>query len=203
MEYSKEFKEAISNFTSKEKDKLIIRLLKKDRILSHRLYFELIDPETADDKRYQLEALIKEEVAAVAKKYGRTKYFLPGIRRISAKITEHVKITSDKFGEVSLALLLVAETLKNQPKLGDHFKLHIYLLNKIFRSLVLTKKLDPDYFLDLREVYESVQNQLSSSKNLEDLALHNGLFLSWLDPEHIPEDIDQILKGLKADGLLK
>lgn len=203
MEYSKEFKEAISNFTAQEKDKLIIRLLKKDRILSHRLYFELIDPETADDKRNQMEALIKEEVAAVAKKYGRTKYFLPGIRRISAKITEHVKITTDKFGEVSLTLLLVSETFKNQPKLGDYFKLHIYLLNKIFRSLVLTKKLDPDYYLDLREIFEEVQQQILQNKSLEELALNNGLFLSWLEPENIPDDIDLVLKGLKAEGLLR
>ncbi len=203
MEYSKEFKEAISNFTAQEKDKLIIRLLKKDRILSHRLYFELIDPETADDKRNQMEALIKEEVAAVAKKYGRTKYFLPGIRRISAKITEHVKITTDKFGEVSLTLLLVSETLKNQPKTGDHYKLHIYLLNKIFRSLVLTKKLDPDYFLDLRESYNAVQQVISRNKSLEELTLNNGLFLSWIEPDNIPDDIDVILKSLKAEGLLK
>ena len=203
MEYSKEFKEAISNFTAQEKDKLIIRLLKKDRILSHRLYFELIDPETADDKRNQMEALIKEEVAAVAKKYGRTKYFLPGIRRISAKITEHVKITTDKFGEVSLTLLLVSETLKNQPKTGDHYKLHIYLLNKIFRSLVLTKKLDPDYFVDLRESYNAVQQVISRNKSLEELTLNNGLFLSWIEPDNIPDDIDVILKSLKAEGLLK
>ena len=87
MEYSKEFKQAISAFSSPEKDKLIIRLLKKDRILSHRLYFELIDEETADDKRNQLENLIKTEVLAVAKKYGRTKYFLTHIRKISSKIT--------------------------------------------------------------------------------------------------------------------
>ena len=203
MEYSKEFKEAISNFTSNEKDKLIIRLLKKDRILSHRLYFELIDPETADDKRNQMEALIKEEAVAAAKRYGRTKYFLPNIRRISAKITEHVKITTDKFGEVSLTLLLVSETLKNQPKTGDHYKLHIYLLNKIFRSLVLTKKLDPDYYLDLREIFELVQKQISENKSLEELTLHNGFFLSWLEPENIPDDIELILKGIKAEGLLK
>ena len=203
MEYSKEFKEAISNFTSNEKDKLIIRLLKKDRILSHRLYFELIDPETADDKRNQMETLIKEEVVTAAKRYGRTKYFLPSIRRISAKITEHVKITTDKFGEVSLTLLLVNETLKNQPKTGDHYKLQIYLLNKIFRSLVLTKKLDPDYYLDLRGIFELVQKQILDNKSLEELTLHNGFFLSWLDPENIPDDIDQLLKGAKAEGLLK
>ena len=203
MEYSKEFKEAISNFTSAEKDKLIIRLLKKDRILSHRLYFELIDPETADDKRNQMETLVKEEVSIAAKKFGRTKYFLPSIRRISAKITEHVKITTDKFGEVSLTMLLVSETLENLPKTSDYYKLYIYLLNKIFRSLVLTKKLDPDYYLDLRESFEAVHQQIVKNKSLEELTLHNGLFMSWMDPENIPDDIDLILKGIKAEGLLR
>ncbi|QBO57421.1 deoxyuridine 5'-triphosphate nucleotidohydrolase [Chryseobacterium salivictor] len=203
MEYSKEFKEAISNFTSQEKDKLIIRLLKKDRILSHRLYFELIDPETADDKRNQMESLIKNEVSVAVKKFGRTKYFLPAIRKVSAKITEHVKITTDKFGEVSLTLLLVSETLKQAPKTGDHYKLYIYLLNKIFRSFVLTKKLDPDYYLDLREIFEEVHQQIVKNKSLEDLTLHNGLFLSWFDPENIPDHIDLILKGIKAEGLLR
>ena len=203
MEYSKEFKEAISNFTSGEKDKLIIRLLKKDRILSHRLYFELIDPETADDKRNQMETLIKEEVSIAAKRYGRTKYFLPSIRRISAKITEHVKITTDKFGEVSVTLLLISETLKNQPKLGDHYKLHIYLLNKIYRSFILTKKLDPDYYLDLRENFEEVQKQIVQNKSLEELTLNNGLFLAWFEPENIPDQIDLIYKQMKSEGLLK
>lgn len=203
MEYSKEFKQAISAFTSQEKDKLIIRLLRKDRILSHRLYFELIDEETADDKRLQMESLIKTEVEQVAKKYGRTKYFLPGIRRISAKITEHIKITTDKFGEVSLTLLLVSETLKQLPKTGDHYKLYIYLLNKIFRSLILTKKLDPDYYLDLKEGYEQVKQQILLNKNLEQLSLHNGLFLSWFEPENIPEHMDVILKEIKAEGLLR
>lgn len=203
MEFSKEFKEAISNFTSQEKDKLIIRLLKKDRILSHRLYFELIDPETADDKRDQMEVLIKEEVSSVEKKFGRTKYFLPNIRKISAKITEHVKITTDKFGEVSLTLLLISETLKNLPKTGDHYKLIIYLLNKIYRSMILTKKLDPDYYLDLGENFEEVRNQIKLNKRLDELALHNGLFLQWFEPENIPDQIDLILKGIKGEGLLR
>ena len=203
MEYSKEFKEAISNFTAKEKDKLIIRLLKKDRILSHRLYFELIDPETADDKRAQMEILIKNEVPLAAKKYGRTKYFLTQIRKISSKITEHVKITSDKFGEVSLNLLLVSETLKNLPKSGDHYKLFIYLLNKIFRAFILTKKLDPDYYLDLRPNYEDVKDQILGNKSLEELTLHNGIFLSWFDLENIPDQIDLLFKEVKGEGLLR
>ena len=203
MEYSKEFKEALSNFTAKEKDKLIIRLLKKDRILSHRLYFELIDEETQDDKRNQMETLIKNEVEIAAKKHGRTKYFLSNIRRTSAKITEHVKITTDKFGEVSLNLLLIEQTIQFTPKFGDFYKLQIYLLNKLFRSFILTKKLDSDYFLELREDFEKVLHQIKENKNLERLALQNKIDFAWFDPEHIPDDIDLILKKIKAQGFLR
>ena len=203
MEYSKEFKQAISAFSAQEKDKLIIRLLKKDRILSHRLYFELIDPETADDKRTQLETLIKTEVSAAAKRYGRTKYFLTHIRKISSKITEHVKITTDKFGEVSLNLLLITETLKNLPKSGDHYKLYIYFLTKIFRALILTKKLESDYHLELREDFENVQKQILANKTLEEMTLHHGLFFAWFEPENIPDHIDMILKEIKSEGLLR
>ena len=80
MEYSKEFKEALSNFTAKEKDKLIIRLLKKDRILSHRLYFELIDEETQDDKRNQMETLIKNEVRCTILKGLEKNFSLPEVK---------------------------------------------------------------------------------------------------------------------------
>lgn len=203
MEYSKEFKLAISAFSAQEKDKLIIRLLKKDRILSHRLYFELIDPETADDKRTQLETLIKTEVSAATKRYGRTKYFLTHIRKISSKITEHVKITTDKFGEVSLNLLLITETLKNLPKSGDHYKLYIYFLTKIIRALILTKKLETDYHLELREDFENVQKQILANKTLEEMTLHHGLFFAWFEPENIPDHIDMILKEIKSEGLLR
>ncbi|ROI07655.1 deoxyuridine 5'-triphosphate nucleotidohydrolase [Chryseobacterium sp. H3056] len=203
MEFSKEFKQAISEFSGKEKDKLIFRLLKKDPILAHRLYFELIDPENADDKRLQMQHFIKKEVAAAAKRFGRTKYFLTNIRKISSKITEHVKITSDKFGEVSLNLLLISETLENTSKSGDYYKLYIYLLNKLFRSMILTTKLDEDYFLDLKPSFADVKSQILDNDRLEKITLDNGLFLKWLNPENIPEHIDQIFKDVKAEGLLR
>ena len=62
MEYSKEFKTALSQLSTVEKDRLIYRLLRKDEILSKKLYFELIDEETVDQKRDAMEDLIKEKV---------------------------------------------------------------------------------------------------------------------------------------------
>ncbi len=203
MEYSKEFKAAVSAFSPKEKDKLIFRLLKKDRILSHRLYFELIDPETVDEKREQMQELVRTEVSAAAARYGRTKYFLPAIRRVSAKVTEHVKITTDKFGEVSLNLLLVAETLQHLRRHADHHKLYLYLLNKIFRTLVLTQKLDTDYYLELKEPYSMLNQLIIKDSDFAALAAHHQLNLDWFDPYNIPEHMDLVLREIKASGLLR
>jgi hypothetical protein len=104
MEYSKEFKAALSQFSHSEKDKLIFRLLKKDKLLSKKLYFELIDEETTDDKRNTMEAYIKERILEISKYIGNPKYFLVLVRKLSAEITEHVKVTTDKFGDVYLNL---------------------------------------------------------------------------------------------------
>lgn len=203
MEYSKEFRQAISAFSSVQKDRLIIRLLKKDRILSEKLYFELIDPDTQDEKRAQMETLVKNEVAAASKYLNNAKYFLRLIRKISSKITEHVKITSDKLGEVSLNLLLVNEILTLTKHFRDGYKLYIYLLNKIFRMLVLTQKLDADYFLELNESFEQLHERILKNSELAQLALHHGLDLNWLQPENIPEHIAIIQKDLKSDGFLR
>ena len=150
MEYSKEFKQALSEFSSIEKDRLIFRLMKKDKLLSKKLYFELIDPETTDQKRDQMEENVTEKLASAARYIGNPKYYLSTIRTISAEITEHVKVTTDKFGEVYLNLFLVDQILENndsfaQQRFDNVYKLYIYLINKIVRALLLIKKIDEDY----------------------------------------------------------
>ena len=76
MEYSKEFKQALSEFSSIEKDRLIFRLLKKDKLLSKKLYLEIIDPETTDQKRDQMEENVTEKLASAARYIGNPKYYL-------------------------------------------------------------------------------------------------------------------------------
>lgn len=203
MEYSKEFKKALSEFSSAEKDRLIFRLLKKDRILSHKLYFEPIDPETEDEKRATMETLIIDEMEVASKYLRNPKYFLVLIRKISAKITEHVKITSDKFGDVSLNLLLINEILNKSDNFRDAYKLYIYLLNKIFKLLILTEKLDSDYYLELKNGFEILHNLITRNKELSHLSILHGLDLNWLKPENIPEHIALIQKNIKSEGFLR
>lgn len=208
MEYSKEFKQALSEFSSTEKDRLIFRLLKKDQLLSKKLYFELIDPETTDQKRDQMEENIREKTMLAAKYIANPKYYLVIIRRISAEITEHVKVTTDKFGEVYLNLFLVHEILENndsfaKQRFDNVYKLYIYLINKIVRALLLIKKIDEDYWMEFDEILGKIDDKVHENSYLEKLFINNGIDFNWLQSENLPEHLDLIIKDIKNQGFLR
>jgi hypothetical protein len=208
MEYSKEFKAALSVLTPTEKDKLIFRLLKKDKILSKKLYFELIDTETTDQKRDAMEEYIKEKVESISKHISNQKYFVVLIRKISAEITEHVKVTTDKFGDVTLNLFLINQILESNDKLSrlrfnDIYKLYLYIINKVVKALSLTIKLDEDYWLEIDKYLSELHDKITSNVYLEKLFINNGIDFNWLTIERIPDHFDLIIKDIKSQGFLK
>ena len=208
MEYSKEFKQALSEFSPIEKDRLIFRLLKKDKLLSKKLYFELVDPETTDQKRDQMEENVTEKVTSAARYIGNPKYYLSTVRKISAEITEHVKVTTDKFGEIYLQLFLVKKILENNDKLNQQrfdsvYKLYIYLINKIVRALLLIRKTDEDYWLEFDVLLSEIDFQIHQNIYLEKLCINNSFDFNWLKSENIPDHLDLIIKDLKSQGFLR
>jgi len=208
MEYSKEFKAALSQLSPAEKDRLIFRLLRKDEILSKKLYFELIDEETVDQKRDAMEELIKEKVEYASKYISNQKYFIVLIRKISAQINEHVKVTTDKFGDISLNLLLINEILESNEKLSrqkfnDVYKLYLYMINKIVKALALTKKLDEDYWMEIDEYLSIAYDKITANIYLEKLFINNGIDFNWLNADRIPDHFDLIIKDIKNQGFLK
>ncbi|REC47040.1 deoxyuridine 5'-triphosphate nucleotidohydrolase [Chryseobacterium pennipullorum] len=208
MEYSKEFKAALSAFSGPEKDKLIFRLLRKDKLLSKKLYFELIDPETTDQKRDAMKDIVEEKVLLASKYIGNAKYFLSIVRKISAEITEHVKITTDKFGDVSLNLLLLNKILEHNADLSRQrfdnvYKLYIYIINKVFKSLILAKKLDEDYWMEIDEYLQSIEEKIAENHYLQKLCINSGLDMNWFECDKVPENIDQIMKDIKSQGFLR
>ncbi|WP_333852610.1 deoxyuridine 5'-triphosphate nucleotidohydrolase [Epilithonimonas sp.] len=208
MEYSKEFKQALSEFSPIEKDRLIYRLLKKDKLLSKKLYFELIDPETTDDKRNAMEEIISERVTEISKYVANQKYFLVLIRKLSAEITEHVKITTDKFGDVYLNLFLINKILEHNEKLGRQrfdavYKLYIYLINKIIKALIQIKKLDQDYWMEFDELLSDIDFQIHETLYFEKLCINNSFDFNWLQCENIPDHFELIVKNIKSEGFLR
>ena len=56
-----DFKRALQELPEKEKDKLILRLLRRDMDLAEKLYFELVDTDSIEDKRRIMEMNISQQ----------------------------------------------------------------------------------------------------------------------------------------------
>jgi len=211
MKYSKEFKEAISNLPSQEKDKLILRLLKKDLVLANRLAFELLSTETIEEKRDKLATQLVNLVKRNAKdSYYTIGYLNWDVRDLSGFINQHVNITKDKFGEAHLNLVMINEVLRlnrnfilNSKPPAKRKKFCIAVIARVFKILLIIYKLDDDYLIEFEENLKILGNLIIDNKFLIEEAIRNGLDVNWLVKAEIPEDIVAIHKEIRANGFLK
>ena len=155
-----------------------------------------------------MEEYIKEKVESISKHISNQKYFVVLIRKISAEITEHVKVTTDKFGDVTLNLFLINQILESNDKLSrlrfnDIYKLYLYIINKVVKALSLTIKLDEDYWLEIDKYLSELHDKITSNVYLEKLFINNGIDFNWLTIERIPDHFDLIIKDIKSQGFLK
>lgn len=164
---SDELKKAIKELPEKEKDKLLLRLIAKDKMLIEKLNHQLLEDEVDMESR-------REELAEQMRKHFNAEGFgfwshTPGLvmmemRSFSGEITRHVKITKDKYGEVQLNLLLINmpfrtqhKTLHNNQHRADKFA--DYVCKKAQAVFKKLKTLDRDYYLEFeKEVNEMLQH---------------------------------------------
>ncbi|WP_298951939.1 hypothetical protein [uncultured Nonlabens sp.] len=209
MTFHKEFKEALSHLSSVEKDKLILRLLKKDLMLANRLAFELLDNGSVDDRRADLEIALKNEIEYRATFVTTPGYLMMDLRDMSGRITEHLKITKDKFGEVSLNLLMLVECLKIHNKKIEEYtpgksrKLSVYIIARAFKILILICKMHEDTFMEFEDDLKKLGTLISDNKYLMRAATFNRFDVNWLLNADIPEDIEAFHKEIRANGYLK
>lgn len=209
MVFDTEFKNAIAELPSKEKDKLLLRLLKKDMILAKRLYFELVSDDTADDRREEMENYIQGQVELCSQGRTTAKQMLLTLRNISASITEHVKVTKDKFGEASLNLLMLnslldacrSQILNASANLA--YRLDMYMIVRTYKVLMLIRALHDDFAIDFEDGLYALRSHFDEHPRLRSLAINNGLEVDWLAYDQIPEDIVQRNKDTRAAGLLR
>lgn len=209
MKFEPEFKTAISNLSSSEKDKLIFRLLKKDLLLANQLLFELIDTDTIDDKREKMQKNIIRQVEQMTNRFYSSGYLMMDLRYLSGEITQHIKVTKDKTGEAALNLLMLNEVLeKNNPAINNERankseKLNIYIVARVFKILLLIQKMDEDYFIEYKENLITLGQLIGANHHLMNIAIHHGLDVNWLINAEIPNNLVEIHKKIKENGYLK
>lgn len=204
-----DFKKALQELPEKEKDKLILRLLRRDMDLAEKLYFELVETDTVEDKRQIMETVISNDIKRFSENYHALDFIAIEMRRISGKISHHVKITKDKFGEISLNLQMLNEVIEQNAFSLTHSKpqkstkFYNYVIVRTFKILLLIQALHEDFLLDFKEDLNRLGVNISKEKMLLKTANYNSLDVNWILEAEIPQNIHQIHKEIKAAGFLK
>ena len=206
--YTKEFKEAIANLPSKEKDKLILRLLKKDLALAKRLDYELVQDEPMEEYREKLQQELDSGINYIRRLHSVGALFMEA-RHLSGSINDHVYTTKDKFGEAYFNLWIINEILTYRDDLlqrATHFKTRkfcVYLIAKVYKVLGLIVKLHEDFFMEFESELKRLGKLINANDVLRMLARENELDVAWLLNAEIPENIAEIAKEVRANGGLK
>ena len=174
-----ELKVAILQLPSKEKDKLLVRLIGKDKLLMKQLHFQLLETEVDLEERIismreRLIDMIKPSHSGIKNTamYNNYKDLIILLRQASGMINEHEKVTKDKFSEVEFRLLILQEAFKHYPKLFVHNYILIFdKLRRYVEACIKTThnkyhKLHEDLQFDLQEQYNIVM-EFAHENNLE------------------------------------
>ena len=207
--FDKEFKKALQELPIAEKDKLILSLLKKDLVLANQLLFKLVDTDTVEQKRTIIEKEITRDLNKAADSIYSLGFFLMDMRYASGKINDHVAITKDKYGEISLNIQMLIESIQHvklyilNTKPKDSYTTCIYIIARAFKILLLIKAQHEDLHLDFRDSVIKLGKLIAENNVLMRHAINNGLDVNWLLQFEIPENIVAIHKEIRANGFLK
>lgn len=203
MKFDNDFKAALELLPSKEKDKLLWRLIKRDELLARRLEFELLAPYDAVDKRNELAELIQDRIISMAGRRERLSAILSQFRYLSGDITRHVYITKDKVGEILLNFILLQQAMQLLNNTSYLFggrttqKYVVYMLNKLYRTCMMINKLHVDYHIELEDDAIKLGDILQANTDLMKYVKHHKFNINWLIDFDIPEDLDEYYKAVK------
>jgi hypothetical protein len=178
---SKELETAILAMPSKEKNKILIRLIAKNKILIEQLQFRLLEDSSFDLK-------VREEAAKEQIDYHinfcRERYpnlAIKHLRSAYSAILHYKKITADKIGEIKLGIYFVQKVLKSQGTYlqvsshdSDRVLIQNYICKRLAGSYSLIGKIHEDYRIEFSIDFQEVL-LLISGGNISQVAQIHGL----------------------------
>lgn len=165
-----ELEDAILNLPVKERNKLLLRLIRKDKILTEQLHFKLLEHPEIDLKLRESEIYEYIDEYLYKRRGQSNKTVLLRLREIFSKISHHHKITGDKIGEVRLSVRAAYITCKyHQDAFENEFrsdteKLSIFIRRKVSAMLNKYQKIHEDYKI---EFFDQINESLEYLENLK------------------------------------
>ncbi|WP_410220060.1 hypothetical protein [Pedobacter sp.] len=166
-----ELKQAILSLPVKEKDKLLLRLVAKDKVLTERLNFMLLEGESDLEERVKhLETEIKNTCGDLYTQPKLTaKDVLLSLRKLNKGINHFAKVTKSDFEEIRLKLLaLKGAPLKFKFKLFSSTRnyeqtLANYVVKSTLNIYKKFTKLHEDLKFDLAEDFNELLKHIYQS----------------------------------------
>ncbi|WP_158797830.1 hypothetical protein [Pedobacter sp. L105] len=164
----KDLKAAITAIPPKEKDKLLLRLIAKDKVLTEHLHFKLLEDEADLAERYQ--SLLEEidEAAEILNgmKKSTSKDVLLVLRKLNGRVNHHFKVTKDPDTEVELRLHLLINMPIGynesvfSPMAKFNERLKTYFLRTTLALYKKYQKLHEDLQYDLKDKFNQILDKL-------------------------------------------
>ncbi|MBB6500901.1 hypothetical protein [Pedobacter cryoconitis] len=164
----KDLKAAITAIPDKEKDKLLMRLIAKDKVLTEHLHFKLLENEGDLEERSQL---LHEEITVAVRsldqlKRATAKDTLLIFRKLNGRVNHHFKVTKDPNTEAELRIHLLKSVpagyhesvLSPMAKFNDRLK--TYFLRTTLALYKKYLKLHEDLQYDLKDDFNKVLEKL-------------------------------------------
>ncbi len=173
----KELKAEILALPPKEKDKLLLRLVAKDKVLTEHLHFLLLEDEEGLKTRV---IALKEEIEYMARNLTSAKEVLVNLRKSIKLINHFLKVTKANFEDVELRIFLLNHTeIEFKSRIFSSLKNYellfsVFFVKSIRATLNKFEKLHEDLQFDL---HEDLNKLLSKAyhKSMATIALDLGL----------------------------
>ena len=178
----KELKIEILALPPKEKDKLLLRLVAKDKVLTEHLHFLLLEDESNLRDRV---AAIKEHIVETmqtlkSSKNNNSKDVLASLRKLAKAVNHNFRVTKAAFEDVELRVFLFNNTItKFKSSMFSSYKSYDEIFGTYFvKSTLVTLrkfyKLHEDLQYDLKEEMNKLLSKIYN-ENMGDVAKDLGL----------------------------
>lgn len=168
----KDLKIEILALPPKEKDKLLLRLVAKDKVLTEHLHFLLLEDESNLRDRI---AQIKEEILQTMQRLAETnslnaKDVLTALRRLAKLVNHNLRVTKANFEDVELRIFLFNNTVTQfKGRIFSSSKDHeqvfaTYFIKSTLVTLRKFDKLHEDFQFDLKEGLDNLLTKIYKGK---------------------------------------
>lgn len=164
----KDLKNAITDLPNKEKDKLLLRLIAKDKVLTEHLHYKLLETEIdLEDRKEKIKADVTEQLEDLERL--NAKEALVKVRKMITSVNHFYRVTKDAVGEVELKIFILLSIPLSYRKSIFGYRDYMFLFTSYFiktTEVTINKfnKLHEDLQFDLSENLNELLHKIYSSK---------------------------------------